>query len=86
MADDVNKLSLKIMLNICINKENYLKNYQKLEKSDRILRFTQVFRCFIVYLIFFHLHTSPLCTRFLTDFEPFSSNQVTYRSLSSDHS
>ena len=27
MADDVNKTLRKIMLNICINKENYVKNY-----------------------------------------------------------
>ena len=51
MADDVNTLR-KIMFNISINKENYVKNKKQLEKYDRILRFTQVFRCFTVYLIF----------------------------------
>ena len=49
MADDVNKTLRKIMLNICINKQNYGKNYQELEKSDRILTFTHTFHCFTVY-------------------------------------
>ena len=43
MADDVNKTLQKIMLNICINTKNYVKNYYQLEKSDRIPRFIQVF-------------------------------------------
>ena len=37
MADDVNKTLQKIMLNIFINKENYVKNLYQLRKSDRIL-------------------------------------------------
>ena len=74
MADDINKTVRKVMLNISINKENYVKNYQQLEKSDRIWTFTQVFGCFTVNLIFFRLPGSPLCTRFLTDFELFSGN------------
>ena len=43
MADDINRTLRKIMLNICKNQENYVKNRYQLKKSDRIVRFVQVF-------------------------------------------
>ena len=57
MADDKQNVVINStfsqVLNICINKEIYVKKLCQLEKLDRILRFTQVYHCFTVYFIFF---------------------------------
>ena len=43
MVDDVNKILPKIMLNIVINNENYVKKLISVKKPDGILRFIQEF-------------------------------------------
>ena len=67
------------MLNISINKENYV---EKLTLVEELWKNTKVFfHWFMLYLIFFWLHASPVCTRFPKEFGPVSGNWVTYHSL-----